>query len=316
MARHITISTLGPESLQFGPEGKLHGQEALDRMLAHWRDLIDRVLPDEPDLIVVPEACDRFLEHSTEERLDYYRFRGDTVRDFFADVARDNGCYVAYSAVREMDDGTWRNSTQIIDRGGHVAGIYNKNHVVVEETTEYGVLCGKDAPIIECDFGRVACAICFDLNFDEVRLKYAKERPDLVVFCSMYHGGLMQAYWAYSCRAHFVTAVAGAPSAILSPVGETIATTTNYFPYVTARVNLDCKVVHLDYNWDKLRAAKVKYGRGVTIADPGHLGCVLLTCEMDDTTVDDVIREFDIEIWDDYMARALAHHHDPANIEP
>jgi len=61
---------------------------------------------------------------------------------------------------------------------------------VIEETTQDGVLCGKEAPVFECDFGRVACAICFDLNFDELRLKIAKARPDLILFCSMYHGGL------------------------------------------------------------------------------------------------------------------------------
>ena len=74
---------------------------------------------------------------------------------------------------------------------------------------EKGSLCGKDAPVFECDFGRVAFAICFDLNFDELRLKYVKAKPDLIIFSSMYHGGLMQAYWAYSCRAYFVGAIAG-----------------------------------------------------------------------------------------------------------
>ena len=30
------------------------------------------------------------------------------------EVAAENNCYIAYSAAREMPDGTWRNSTQII----------------------------------------------------------------------------------------------------------------------------------------------------------------------------------------------------------
>jgi len=74
--------------------------------------------------------------------------------------------------------------------------------------TESGILYGREAPVFDCDFGRVAFAICFDLNFDELRLKYVKAKPDLIVFSSVYHGGLMQAYWAYSCRAHFIGAVA------------------------------------------------------------------------------------------------------------
>ena len=242
--------------------------------------------------------------------------RGDQVRDFFADVAGDTACYIAYSAAREVADGTWRNSTQLLDRSGRVAGIYNKNHVVIEETTKAGILCGREAPIIECDFGRVACAICFDLNFDELRLKYVAAKPDLLLFSSMYHGGLMQAYWAYSCRAHFAGAIAGDQSAVISPLGETLATTTNYFDHVTTTVNLDCQLVHLDYNWGKLSAMKAKYGSRVKMTDPGHLGPVLISSETDEFTVKDMVAEFEFELLDDYMARALAHRHDPKNMEP
>ena len=315
MARRVTISTLGIEPLRFGTGGKVHGQEAIDRMIAHWRRMLEPVLPGRPDLIVVPEACDRFPEHSMKERQDYYRARGDKVRDAFAEAARENHCYIAYSAIREMDDGSWRNSTQLIGRDGGLMGPYNKNHPVIEETTEGGILCGKDAPIFECDFGRAACAICFDLNFDELRLKYVQAKPDVLVFSSMYHGGLMQAYWAYSCRAHFVSAIAGEQSGILSPQGETIATTTNYFDYTTATVNLDCKVVHLDYNWQHLSRMKTKYGAKVKIYDPGYLGSVLISSESEEFTIDDMIEEFGIEPLDDYMVRALAHHHDPKNRE-
>ena len=125
----------------------------------------------------------------------------------------------------------------------------------------------------------------------------------------------MQRYWAYSCRAHFVSAIAGERSGILSPVGEPIACTTNYFNFVSATVNLDCRVCHLDYNGKPLRDMKQKYGPKVKMMDPGYLGSVLISSETDEFTIDDVVREFKIEVLDDYMARALAHHHNPANIE-
>jgi len=161
----------------------------------------------------------------------------------------------------------------------------------------------------------VAFAICFDLNFDELRLKYAKARPDLIVFSSMYHGGLMQAYWAYSCRAHFVGAVAGLPCEIRNPLGETIGSSTNYFDYAVADVNLDCRLAHLDYNWSRLRDLKGKYGTRVRISDPGFLGCVLISSEDKGVCVDEMIGEFQVELLDDYMARALAHRHTPGNTE-
>ncbi len=311
---HVRIATIGPRSPSVDSEAD--PQKIVDRMIAHWKGRFAQVLPDKPDLIVVPEACDRPSGLSLEKRLAYYRIRKNQVRDYFAQVAKENHCYMVYSAAREMPDGTWRNSSVLIGRDGQIVGIYNKNHVVIEETTQGGILCGRDAPVFDCDFGRVAFAICFDLNFDELRLKYAKAKPDLIIFSSMYHGGLMQSYWAYSCRAHFVGAINGLPCEIRDPLGEKIASNTNYFDFVVADVNLDCRLAHLDYNWSKLRALKAKYGPKVTIKDPGFLGSVLITSEDEAVPVDEMIDEFEIELLDDYMARALAHRHTPGNMEP
>jgi hypothetical protein len=309
----VRIATLGPRPLSV--DAKTDPQKVVEQEIAHWRREFAQVLADRPDLIVVPEACDRPAGLSLEQRLAYYRVRKNQVRDFFAKVAAENHCYVVYSAAREMDDGTWRNSSTLIDRQGRIVGAYNKNHVVIEETSEAGILCGREAPVFDCDFGRVAFAICFDLNFDELRLKYVQARPDLIVFSSMYHGGLMQAYWAYSCRAHFVGAVAGLPCEIRNPLGEVVASNTNYFDYAVAEVNLDCRLAHLDYNWSRLRALKNKYGPKVRITDPGLLGCVLITSEDEKTTIDEMVSEFKIELLDDYMARALAHRHKAGNME-
>ena len=311
----VTIATIGASPMTVSSDTE--PQRVVELVIAHWRGLFARVLPDRPDLIVVPEACDRPRGLSAEKMKEYFLVRKNQVRDFFARVARENSCYIVYSAKRAMDDGTWRNSSVMIDRKGNVAGIYSKNHPTIGEIDKR-ILCGKDARVIECDFGRVAMAICFDLNFDELRLKYVKAQPDLIVFSSMYHGGLMQSYWAYSCRCHFVGAIAGraAPSQIRNPLGNVIASNTNYFDCAVATVNLDCALVHLDENWGRLRAMKAKYGRNVKITDPGLLGPVLIASEHETIDIDAMIEEFELERLDDYMARSLAHRLKPGNIEP
>ncbi len=312
MARYLTISTIGHRGMQFS---NLPPEEAVNKMINFWTKQLDQVFLDIPDIIVLPEACDRYEGMIGKDRSEYYAVRGDKILKFFSKKAKENNCYIAYSAAFQVADGTFRNCTQLIDREGEVAGIYNKNHLVIEETTENGILCGKNADLIETDFGTVACVICFDLNFDELRLKYLAQKPDLIIFSSMYHGGLMQSYWAYSCRAHFVGAIHNLPSAIISPTGEIIAETTNYFNHVTKVVNLDCKVVHLDYNEEKISAAKEKYGRGFTMQDPGLLGSVFLSSELEDITIDEIIEEFEIEILDDYMERTLKHRHNSKHME-
>jgi len=311
MANRIRISTIGAAAAVGNPGT---GADAVARMIDHWRAHFARVLPDRPDLILVPECCDRYPAQPLPQCQEYYRYRAHQVGDYFASVARDNSCYVAYPAVRLLPDGTWRNSLELFDRGGRSMGFYNKNYPVTTETSEAGILAGRTAPLFACDFGRVGCAICFDLNFAGIRAQYVQSRPDLVLFASMYHGGLMQNYWAYSCRAHLATAICGLPSGIISPVGELLATSTNYYGYVTAEVNLDCAVAHLDFNWEKLDAMRAQYGPQVRVHDPGYLGSVLISSESPDRRIGEVVGELGIELLSDYMARSAAHAEDPAHV--
>lgn len=310
----VKIATIGSAPATVAADTE--PQKVVEKVIAHWRGKFAQVLPDRPDLIVVPEACDRPSGFSAEKLRAYYEVRKDQVLNFFARTAKDNHCYIVYSANRLLPDGTWRNSSVLIDRKGKIAGIYSKNHPTIGEM-ERGIVCGGEAPVFECDFGRVGMAICFDLNFDEIRLKYVKAKPDLILFSSMYHGGLMQGYWAYSCRCHFVGAIAGRATAseIRDPLGRVVASNTNYFDYAVATVNLDCELVHLDYNWDRLRKLKAKYGPEVKITDPGCLGAVLVASEHETISVDEMIREFEIELLDDYFVRALAFRQKPGNME-
>ena len=174
---------------------------------------------------------------------------------------------------------------------------------------DQGIKAGSETPVFQCDFGSVGCVICFDLNFDELREKYEKLKPDIMLFPSMYHGGLEQSKWAYSCRSFFVCSFGStdAPSEIRNPLGEVVASSTNYFNYAVATINLDRKLVHLDYNWEKLIALKKKYVDKVIIADPGKLGVVLITSEHSKISAADMVKEFNIELVDDYFNRARIH---------
>lgn len=281
-------------------------QKMVAQVIAYWEKQFKQVLPSHPDLIVLTEACDRPAGLSREEQRAYFQLRKDQVRDYFSTVAKQNNCYIAFGTKRFDENGVFWNSTCVLDRAGNLAGIYNKNFPTISEL-ESGIKAGDEVPLIECDFGSVACAICYDLNFPELLEKIRKAGPDLILFSSMYHGGLVQNYWAYAGRAFLVASVGdrGAPSQIRDPQGDVVVATTNYFNYLTARVNLDCTLVHLDGNGNKLARLKEKYGEGVTIKDPGLVGSVLVTSEID-VPVAQMIREFEIELLDDYFDRSRA----------
>ena len=304
------------------PGGQLHARITYDyeacvqEELVYWQRQLDMVIPDKPDLIVTPECCDRPGNLPLNVREAYYRVRGDRMRDYFMVAARRYNTNIAYAAVREMPDGTYRNSIQFINRRGKIDGIYNKHILVIEENTLHNIRYGRDIKAIHTDIGRICGSICFDLNFDEPMRKTVAQKPDLLVFSSMYHGGIMQQQWAYQCRAYMITCIGGTETAnVINPVGEIVAESSNYFKYVSARINLDYIVAHLDHNWERFDAMKRRYGDLVDIRVPYGLGCALLTCNSPDHTMPSIADEFGIERWDDYYARSMAARYIPGRVE-
>jgi hypothetical protein len=306
-SNRVTIATIGGGGGMIIAGDNREPQNLVDQIIAFWKGELNKVLPNHPDLILLTEACDRPGGLSTEEQFNYYKIRKNQVLDYFATVAKANHCYIAFGMKRE-ENGTWWNSCILINREGKTAGIYNKNFPTIDEM-EQGIRAGSETTVFQCDFGRVGCAICFDLNFDELREKYEILKPDIILFPSMYHGGLEQSKWAYSCRSFFVCSLGftNAPSEIRNPLGEVVASSTNYFNYAVATINIDRKLVHLDYNWEKLVELKKKYGDKVVITDPGKLGVVMITSEDNKISAGDMIKEFNIEEVDDYFSRVRTH---------
>jgi len=308
MARHVTVSCVTAAPLWLGPEVPV--EAAVEAEIRHWTDRIEAVLAEDPDLIVLPEAADRPSTDAfggVDRQIEFYGYRATRVRDHLAAIARQNNCIIAYSTQRR-DEESSQNLTEYLGRNGEIVGSYAKNHLTMGEHDLTGLAYSDSVEVVDLDFGRVGTAICFDLNFDELREQYRNRGVELVVFSSEYHGGLMQNYWAYSLRSYFAAAIRPpAPSAIISPLGETLAESTNYFPQVTSRINLDYTLVHLDGHWGKLATMKSKYRDGVRVHDPGRLGSVLVTAESPDLSIGDLVAEFELEPLDDYLDRARRH---------
>ena len=307
MANYVRVATISihPRSIHEKPEG----MRTIDFVISWLKEEIDQVLSSKPDLIVIPECCDRPRELTVEQVQEYYASRNGEVQNFLCSVARENHCYLAYGYVREADDGFRRNSCIMIDRDGNVMGAYDKNFPTMPEKPWYNVLPGDKEHIFECDFGRVGAVICFDLNFEEIRAKYKKAKPQIVVFPSNFGGGLMRNFFAYDTQSYFVAACGWrCPAEVINPLGETLSITEShsYYNYVIQDINLDYVVVHLDLNKDKLRAAKDKYGSAFNMRVGGYTALVMLSCESEDMTIMDIVREFDIMLVDDYLDRSRA----------
>lgn len=305
-SNRVRVATIGGRP-SFNYDQSRGMQFSVDQLIGFWKKEINQVLPDKPDLILLPELCDVPFGLKPSDWKNYIQVRGTQILDELRGIAVANHCYIAYGTLRLDGKRILRNSAVLINRQGEIAGTYNKHFPTIDEI-DSGIMPGDELPVFQCDFGKLAMVICFDLNFPELLNDLETKRPDIILFPSNYHGAAMQNIWAYWCRSFFVGSIngSGTASEIRNRLGEVVASSTNYFDYAVATINLDSRVVHLGYNFGKLAELKKKYGRMVTISDPGELGPVLVSVESDQFNVDKILNEFEIEQIDPYFNRSRA----------
>lgn len=251
------------------------------------------------DLIVFSEGIESRQDMSEAEELSA---PGPLLRTYM-DFAKKERCHIAGS-VKVRDNGNIYNSIVYVGDDGRILGAYYKMNLTPGEI-EKGLKSGKQAVVVDTKIGRLGGAICFDLNFQDVREEYIKLKPDIITFASMYHGGLMQDFWAYQCRAFFVSALYFMGSGILDPFGRPVALTDCYNFTAMAKVNLDRAMVHLDFNRDKFPAILKKYKDEVTIDIPPNIAPALIYSNTESRSAMDIVNEFGLELLDDYLERSL-----------
>lgn len=301
--REISVSVIGLDCPPLPPVA-----ESVPKIVKYWVDAIDREIGNGPDLVVLPEVCDIVPTASAAEKANWIRIRGDSVLDALKAYAAEHACYVVYSSYRAREDGRFANSSRLIDRGGAVVACYDKMFPTVGESgsRECPIVPGTAAVVAETDFGRVGFAICFDLNFPELRKMYAEEHPDVICFSSFFDGDFQQRTWARECQSYIVSATSAnwLEKQVVDPAGGVLRCENYYMPTFTVRINTNCRVLHLDENREKFPSVLRKYGQRVSIRNPGRVGTVTISSKDPELPVDSVIREFGLESFSDYLDRS------------
>lgn len=90
---------------------------------------------------------------------------------------------------------------------------------------------------------------------------------------------------------------------IIDCTGATIARTSDALPTMTSVMNLNRKVVHMDGNMAKIEKMQVKYAGDVLIEDLRQEACCVITSLKKGLEVSALIKEFKIELLQDYFDR-------------
>jgi len=201
-----------------------------------------------------------------------------------------------------FEDGRIYNSSVLLSPDGERIGVYHKMFPTDGEIKS-GITPGDGPRVFETELGRFGLTICFDMNFPEIMQGTADAGAEVIFFSSAYRGGLQARIWAFLTGAYFVTAILGPSGQIVDLSGQLLVEST-YEALITRRLNLDRKLLHMDYNWDKLDAILAKYGPKVTIDFFTPEACWAIGSESEDFTVEDIIREFGLEKRADYFQRS------------
>lgn len=155
-------SRVGVACIQMQPE---IGAKA--RNVAHSVGLIEEAHARGARLIVLPELCNSgYVFESREEAfaLSESLADGSTIGTWAAVAARLGVTLVAGFAERDGD--ALYNAAAVIGPGG-VLGGYRKMHLWGAENL-YFEAGNLGMPVFHTPFGRIACAICYDIWFPEV----------------------------------------------------------------------------------------------------------------------------------------------------
>mgnify|MGYP000339064717 CR=1 FL=1 len=219
----------------------------------------------------------------------------------FAREARKRRVWIGVGHVT-LEEGKRYNSLVLFDRDGKCQAVYHKTFPTIWEL-ERGIMPGLGAKTVDTELGRIGFALCYDLNFSELRLQYRDQRPDLILFSSFFRGGLQLRWWAYETRAHVAAAIIGPEGGLVNPLGRLIARTDTIMRVAVAPAHLDTAVVHLDYTNVTLDEVRLKYGKEFAFESSEAEGVLLITA-LGRRCVDDLLQEVGWERADRYFDRA------------
>jgi len=292
MARYLTVASVSHDPLvefRGRPEVVLH----------HADHMLRRAVHHGAQLVVFPEVY--FHRAREGKAVDIAEPLDGPTLSRLRELARQHRLHLV-CPLYTRQQGKVHNSSVLLSPQGEVIGAYHKVHPTIGEIEE-GITPGTEPLVFATEFGRVGMAICFDLNFPDLMRGLAANGAEIICFSSAYRGGLQLRIWAFELGVYLVSAILAELGRIVDQSGQVLAEAT-YEQLIARRLNLDRRLLHMDYNWDKMDAILEKYGSGVSFEYFTREACFTIASERPDLGVEDIIREFGLEKRADYWARS------------
>jgi predicted amidohydrolase len=298
MARYVNIALVSYPPLP------AQTPDRLPRTLEAMGQYVGQAAQMGAQLVAFPEICNHLGDANVWQ---FEPLDGPTVHAMAA-AASQHGIYVV-CPLATIEDGTRYNSSVLLDRQGNIAGVYHKN-VPTHGELDVAIMPGTETPVFETDFGRVGLTICFDLNYWEVGASLCANRPELVIWSSMWTGARMLTKWSIEFGFHMGAVYSGCGSFVDAAGREILSIARNFgdvggvAPIVMASLDLDQRLLHHDGNLPRIKALTAKRGPTAIQAEWLPHECLLvISSRLPGVSTDELIAEAGLETMRDYLAR-------------
>ena len=298
----ISIVSRGPKATLGRKEDAV--DETSPAILTAVKGLIEKVSRDKPDIILLPEI---FANHPEDMVPASAAKAAQTVpgplSEELSGLARKYRTYIGFGLLRRCGRRIF-NSLVLLDRSGKHVWTYDKTTPMPTEMIGWGVTPGSRPRSFDCDFGRVAGAICFDINFLELAEIYLRQDAELILFSSAFPAGRLLDVWAIRYGFNLAGSTWYDYNRVIDCTGVTIGQTSDILPCTTTVLNLNRRLVHMDFNLGKIERLLKKYAGDVVVQDLRPEATCVITSLKKGLEVTDLIREFRIERLPAYFDRS------------
>ena len=231
----------------------------LERMVGASKSQYGRSL----DLAILPEAAITG-EVGPDAFSQSVAFEGP-VGDTFTRIAREHRCYIVVPTyLREAGDKRrCSNAAVLVGRAGEILGTYRKVHLVVStdgKSLEGGSTPGKTLPVFDCDFGKLAIQICYDMEFDRGWRELARKGVELVAWPSQSPQISQPAARAMEQRCYIVSSTWRNNASIFEPTGKIVAQARQPGEILVRQIDLSYAILPWSSKLKHGDALKEKFG--------------------------------------------------------
>ncbi len=259
---------------------------------------VAEISPIKADIIALPEA---FPSACLEEKK---KIPGSG-KQLLRDLARKYKTFLLGS-LYEKREGKLYNTALVVNREGEIIGQYDKIHPTQGEL-EKGITPGrKDQLPIKADFGTIGIQICFDANWQEAWQNLVRKGAEIIFFCSAFPGSKILESVALLNQVYIVPSIWSLDSGIIDNTGRWLVKSDRFSWWVWATIDLERTVFHLDFQGDKVKEIRRRYGDKIKIEIFAPEAWFVLEPNVSEVSISNIIKEFKLVTYRDYIKRATA----------